>query len=181
MNNQSGNQRQNTDPNARTTLERIVCRFEELFFATVLLAIVGLGLAPIILRFFFQTGITWTEPLTRQLVLWIALFGASAATFDRKHISIDVLGHLLPKRWKTVQNVVTSTIAAAICAVMAWLSVQFVRDEARYAVASTLFMSVPEWIFELVMPLGFTVLAARFLSISISEARRVIDDFRRSG
>ena len=181
MNDSSTDDYRTPSGNVPNKFTRLVCRLEELFFAVILLAVVGLGLAPIILRIFFQTGVTWAEPLTRQLVLWIALFGAAAATLDRKHISIDVIGHMLPKRWKTVQSLVTSTLAASVCTILAWLSAKFVREEARYTVASTIFLSVPEWIFELVMPIGFILLAVRFISVSVNDARCVIHDFRKSG
>ena len=151
----------NLDPNEGKA-KRLFRQVEEVFFATILLGIVSLGLTPIILRTFFNTGVTWTEPLTRQLVLWIALFGAGTATSERKHISIDILGHVLPYRWKMLVRVLTGTIAGVICGILTWVSIDFVRDEAQYASGSAFFLSVPEWLFELVLPVGFAILTLRF-------------------
>ena len=175
-------EKEKTSPNnnCKSKLDLITRRFEEIFFATILLAIVGLGLTPIILRIFFNTGITWTEPVARQLVLWIALFGASAATFDRKHISIDIIGHFLPKHLKIIQSVVTSIIAAVVCAIMAWLSVKFVKEEANYSAASSIFASIPEWIFELVLPMGFVVLTLRFTTVTVKDIRIAIHGIHNS-
>ena len=167
--------------NRLTRFGRLIQRVEEAFFAILLLAITGLGLIPIVLRYFPHTGITWTEPLTRQLVLWIALFGAGAATVDRKHISVDVIGHLLPDRWKAVQSIFTGSIAAVTCAIMVWLSIKFVQDERQYASASTIFASVPEWTFELVLPLGFLLLTLRFIAIVLKDSLVLFYDLRKSG
>jgi TRAP-type C4-dicarboxylate transport system permease small subunit len=152
--------------NCGRRIYRLVKRLEEIFFAFILLLIVILGLAPIVLRTFFQTGFSWGEPLSRQMVLWIALFGAGAATQERKHISIDVISHFLSYRWKAVFRALTGILAAFVCGILTCVSVKFVLAERQYASPSSVFSSVPEWIFETVLPIGFLLLTVRLLIIA---------------
>ena len=69
-----------TPPPYEGRFARLIRCTEEWFFVAILLALVGVGLAPIIARRFDLGSITWSVDVSRQLVLWIALFGAGAAT-----------------------------------------------------------------------------------------------------
>ncbi len=144
-------------------LLRFIRRTEEVFFGIVLFAIIILGLMPILLRTFSSTGVTWTEPLSRQLVLWLALFGAGAATQDNKHITVDIISHVLSSHWKARIAACTSFLSAGICGLLTWISIKFVIDEREYAGPSAIFSSIPEWMFELVLPIGFFILTVRLL------------------
>ncbi|MCB1566462.1 MAG: TRAP transporter small permease subunit, partial [Xanthomonadales bacterium] len=44
----------------------------------------------------------WSEPVSRLLVLWLALLGGLAATREGKHIAIDALPRLLPPLWRRI-------------------------------------------------------------------------------
>ncbi len=159
-------------------LSRLVTKIEEVFFAVILFLIVGFGLLPIILRVFFDSGVTWTEPLTRQFVLWLALFGAGAATHDRKHITIDVVGHFVALRWRPLIQAATSLFASVICGILTWHSFRFVRDERAYETPSTVASNIPEWIFELVLPVGFALLAIRLFLTATADILSFLRNLR---
>ena len=90
-----------------------------LLTALVLLLVVLAG-AQIILRDFFDTGISWADPLMRELVLWTGMLGALAAVRDDKHIALDVLQRFLAPPAQKVARAVTLGFAALLCAAMAW-------------------------------------------------------------
>src|SRR4051794_29642438 len=46
------------------------------------------------------TNMDWADSLLRKATMWLAFLGASLATYHRKHIGIDVLLMLAPKRAK---------------------------------------------------------------------------------
>jgi TRAP-type C4-dicarboxylate transport system permease small subunit len=69
----------------------ILRRIEDLLLAVLVLILVVLAGGQIVLRDFFHTGISWADPLMRQLVLWTGMLGALAAVRDEKHIALDVL------------------------------------------------------------------------------------------
>lgn len=128
--------------------------------ALTLLGMILLAASQILLRNIWHTGLEWSDPLLRVMVLWLALLGAMAAAREENHISIDVLSRFLPPRFGTASRIVTDLFAASICSLLAWHAGRFVlmeREVINYA-----FAQVPTWICELILPVGFGVMALRF-------------------
>lgn len=55
----------------------------------------------VMLRLFFQSGITATEEISRILLIWLVLIGAVAALHDNGHLGMNILVARLSRRWKT--------------------------------------------------------------------------------
>src|SRR6478752_4834082 len=92
-----------------------------LLTALVLLLVVLAG-TQIVLRDLFHTGLSFADPLMRQLVLWTGMLGALAAVRDDKHIALDVLQRFLGPAAQRIARVATLGFAALLCAAMAWYS-----------------------------------------------------------
>jgi len=114
----------------------------------------------IILRNLFDTGFGWSDPLLRIMVLWVGLVGAMAATRERRHITVDILSRFLPARGKMVSGIIADTASAVVCGLLAWHSAHFVLEE--YQGGAAAFDAVPAWACEVIMPIGFAVMALRF-------------------
>lgn len=139
---------------------------EDYTLVSILIGMMLLAVTQILLRNIFESGISWIDPLVRIGVLWIALIGAMIGTRQGGHISIDILAQYIPERLKNTLVRVTSAISASICALMSWVSVKFLMEEFEYGV--TAFGAIPAWPFELIMPIGFTVMALRFATLIIT-------------
>ena len=148
---------------------RTLHKIEDLFLASLLGAMIVLAPAQIFLRNFFDAGISWADPLLRVLVLWVGLMGAVAASRSDRHIRIDVASKLLPPSAASLLGVVTSLFTAAVAGLVAWHSWRFVADEWEYG--GTAFSDVPAWMFELVIPLAFTLIAGRYLLRTFSQLK----------
>ncbi len=119
-----------------------------------------IALLQIVLRNFFDVGLLWIDPFLRILVLWVAMLGAMVATREGHHISIDVVSRYVPEGIARYLGVMTSLAAAAICATIAWTSTEFIRYE--YEDGTIAFASVPTWVCQAILPIGFAVMALRF-------------------
>ncbi|HEY0721076.1 MAG TPA: TRAP transporter small permease [Gammaproteobacteria bacterium] len=132
---------------------------------SVMIALVSIMIlvagAQIVLRNLFDTGFGWSDPLLRIMVLWVGLVGAMAATREHRHITIDVLSRFLPVRGKQVSGIITDLFSAIVCALLAWHSGSFVIEE--FHGGGEAFAGVPAWACEAIMPVGFAVMAWRFL------------------
>lgn len=126
----------------------------------LLLGMIGLSFAQIVLRNFFDIGFFWTDELLRLLVLWVAVVGAIAASRTDKHISINIVDHLLGQRGRFAVKLVVHTFSAAICAVVAWYSLDFVKTSHEYG--DILLGGVPAWWLQAVLPLGFGLICYRY-------------------
>ncbi|ALP53060.1 C4-dicarboxylate ABC transporter permease [Candidatus Tenderia electrophaga] len=142
-------------------LLRLIHLLEDGLLIVTLGTMILLALSQIILRNLFDTGIEWTDPLLRVLVLWLGLLGAIAATRQNRHITIDVVSRLLPLNGQRITSVISNLFSAAVCAVISYYAARFVMME--YEDGLTAFADVPAWLCESIIPLGFGLMALRFL------------------
>lgn len=141
----------------------ILRRIEDWLLAGLVLLLVVLAGGQIILRDFFATGISWGDPLMRQLVLWTGMLGALAAVRDEKHIALDVLQRFLSPLAQKITRIVTCGFAAAICAALAWYCWVMLAIDYEGATPSSAFAKVPAWIPETILPTAFALMALRFV------------------
>jgi TRAP-type C4-dicarboxylate transport system permease small subunit len=140
----------------------ILRRIEDWLLAILVLILVVLAGGQIVMRDFFHTGISWADPLMRQLVLWTGMLGALAAVRDEKHIALDVLQRFLSPLVQKIARILTFGFAAAICAALAWFSYKMLSVDYASASQSSAFASLPAWIPEIILPTAFGLMSLRF-------------------
>lgn len=141
-------------------------RAEDLLLALLLGALLLLGVAQIVLRVVFDSGLDWAEPVSRSGVLWLALLGALGATRDRKHIAMDALPLLVPDKLRPWLWWIAQGAAAVVCGMLAWYGwgmVGIERDTPSVFVAG-----IPSWWPMLAFPLGFALMAVRFVAAAFA-------------
>ena len=75
-----------------------------MFFATsralaiglILLLCIGINSANIVGRYVFLAPLPWAEEVLSFLIIWGVCLGASAVTYDRRHLAMDVFVSLYP-------------------------------------------------------------------------------------
>ncbi len=134
---------------------------EDGLLVVLLVGMVSLGVAQILLRNFWQTSLSWGDPLLRIALLWLTLLGAIIATRDHNHIRIDLLSHWLPPSLRVWSQRLTDLFAALVCGLISWQGARFVHFE--WQDDSRLFAGLPAWIAESIIPVGFGIMALRFL------------------
>ncbi len=92
----------------------------------------------------------------------MALLGASAATREDRHISIDLLSGRLGPRSRSWVQAGIHLFAAVVCFLLVLPAIRFVQDE--YPVGKILALGIPIWVSQSIMPVMLTVLGLRFLS-----------------
>ena len=71
--------------------------------AFVLLVLVAVITVSIVARYFFNNPFTWTEELCTFLFIWFSFLGATLATYEKRHVSVDMIVSRLPR---TVNNII---------------------------------------------------------------------------
>ncbi len=143
------------------SLIRIHHRLEEGLLLVLMACMLLLAFGQIALRNLFDITILWADPLVRHLVLWTSFLGALIATRQGRHIRIDALWRILPPAGRRLAHMLTSLCSAVVCAVMSWVAVRFVADERTFGDVGL--FDLPVWLFQLVFPLTFGLMALRFL------------------
>lgn len=117
-------------------MDRNLARGEAAIAATVLLIMIAVAATQAALRNLTNLDfewanlvlehMAWADSFLQKGTLWLAFFGASLATYDEKHIAIDVIPRLSPPRPKQLLRAVVCVFASVTCFYLGrvfWLSV----------------------------------------------------------
>src|SRR5437762_6726225 len=109
-------------------------------------------------RRFTGAGVPGAAVYTEHLTLWVGFIGALLATATGHHLALSTVD-LLPERLRPWAHAFGSAITTLVCALLAYASADMLlADKGR---VDTLAGGVPEWWFEIIMPVGFAVMAWR--------------------
>ncbi len=134
---------------------------EEMLLVLLVFGMVALGAIQIIVRNVLSMGIVWIDPVIRHLVLWVALLGASVATRDDRHITIEVLPARLSPAVRARIKAGLQLFSALVCLFLVRPAVRFILDD--YQPGKELALGIPLWVSQAIMPFMWLVLGIRFL------------------
>lgn len=75
----------------------------------------------------------WVDPLLQKGTLWLAFLGASLATREGRHIAVDILPRLAPRKAKLVMRGLVGLATGGVCFVLSmafWGQVRRIAEEA---------------------------------------------------
>jgi TRAP-type C4-dicarboxylate transport system permease small subunit len=145
---------------------------EDAVLVIILTTMILLAASQIVLRNFFNFGFIWADEMLRMLVLWIAVAGAVAASRTDKHINIAILDRFLPDKVKLAVKIVIHIFTAAVCGAVTWHSLQFVGMSREFG--DVLMGSIPAWLPQLILPIGFGLICYRYSLFVIREIFRLV-------
>ena len=83
-----------------TAFTRAFFRLAEVLLVLMLSAMVVMVFGNVVLRYGFNTGIDFSEELSRFFFIWITFLGAIIAMRENAHLGLDTLIRLLPRAGK---------------------------------------------------------------------------------
>src|SRR6266568_3904062 len=120
-----------------------------------------LPLIEIVGRKLFHGGISGAAAFEQHLVLIIGLLGGMFAARDRRLLALSTLTSFLKGRWQAFARVLSSAFAAGITIFLCLAALQLVQAEKGGG--AMLAYGIPRWTIQMIMPLGFGVIALRLL------------------
>jgi tripartite ATP-independent transporter DctM subunit len=104
-----------------------------------------------------------------QLTLWLAFLGGLIATREGRHLTLSTAEAIGHARVRTAARLFASSVAAAVCAVLAYSAVGVViADRAQ---GDKLAIGIPAWTSECIMPVALSLIAVR-LALGAAESWR---------
>ena len=140
--------------------DEVIDRIEQVLLVILLSSMILIAFLQIVLRNLLSTGLSWGDPLVRNLVLWVGFVGAALATKEGKHINIDVVSRWMPPLGMDLAELLTQLFSSLICALLTFAASKFVINEAQMGTIA--FLGIPAWIPEIILPLVFGLMTFRF-------------------
>jgi len=129
----------------KTALGRVVNEIEETAIALILAAMTILTFINVVLRYGYQTGLTWGLEAVSFLFAWLVLFGVSYAVKITAHLGVDAVTNLMSQPVRRA----FALLAAVICVFYAILLMKGAWD--YWAPFAGLDVTSGRW-----FPTGFT-------------------------
>jgi TRAP-type C4-dicarboxylate transport system permease small subunit len=142
-------------------IDKYLAVLENSLVVMIVAVMVIMSFLQVFLRNFFDYGILWGDIFLRHLVLWVGFIGASLATRDEKHINIDILSRLTPEKYRPYLRTIVDLFTMLVCIALAQAGYGFLHYEIEGN--TILFNDIPAWPFQMISPVGFALIAFRFL------------------
>lgn len=151
--------------------EKIGIWLENALLVGLLAGLMILATAQIVLRNVFSISFPWADGLIRLAVLWLAVIGAIAASREGRHIAIRLAERMLPGRCQRPVAFIVDAFTAAVAAGLAWYAWSFVSLSREFG--DVLLGTWPAWIFQSILPVGFALIAYRYLLHALGRLARL--------
>lgn len=144
---------------------RFIERADETIAGLMLFACFAIVCVEVISRSYLGIAISWSEELSRYLIIVSTYFGAAAAVRSRDHIRVELLIDFVPPKWRRLLETFVTMACALYCATVAVAACQWVNDTVNLGLVSAeSSLAIPIWVFQLSVPIGFGIMALRFLA-----------------
>ena len=155
-------------------LEKAGAFAEDLLLLTILVSMILLAGSQIFLRNLFDYSIFWGDEVLRMMVLWLTLAAGLAASRADKQIRIEVLDRFMSSSMQRLTRIIVDLFTMAVCALLSWHSARFVMSSYEYA--DILLRDTPAWMLQIILPLGFGLMAWRHLVLAIGRMQKPSKD-----
>jgi TRAP-type C4-dicarboxylate transport system permease small subunit len=145
----------------RIVLRLLLRDIPRIAIGVIILAAIAINFANIVGRYMFSAPLPWAEEVLVFLLIWGVCLGASAVTYDNRHLDMDVLVGLFPARLRAALEVVKLLALAGFCAFTAANASTIVEVMARngqVSITAGVPMTIPYSAF--VVGFGMIVAAA---------------------
>lgn len=143
---------------------RLLHAVEEGVLSLLLVFMTLLVFVEVVMRFVFNTGLSWAQELTLYLSAWFVLLGAGYGIRVAAHIGVDAAVKLLPSRGRRIVAVMALLLCLVYCGLFLFGSWTYLSK--MYLIGIDLEdLPVPKWAAQGALLLGFTLLTVRFLEL----------------
>lgn len=121
----------------------------------------------------FPGGFVWAQKLALVMMLWVALLGASMATYERAHLSLEMGEAIWPKRVLHIVKALAHAITSAFCIALLLLSIRMVGDQLGWGATIKANQWLPSWVALSILPYTFGAMSVRLLAQTYTLAKRL--------
>lgn len=157
-------------------IDKTLSKIENILLVLLLGAMIFFAFLRTILRNLFGTGLSGVDEFLGHLVLVVAFIGASQATRLKKHIKIDALSKILTESINSYATILINVFSIAILVILVKASLEHVLIESE---TDYLVFGVSHWIYQVIMPVGFSIIGYRFLLQLFEEIFIIVERNRK--
>lgn len=149
-------------------MEKRIEKFLENASGINLIIITIVVLLGVFTRYILHNALSWTEEMTRFLIVYLGLIGAALALGKGSHSSIDILVNVSPPWLQLIFKVISHLTIAVFASVMVIFGIKLAYTSGAHAEI----LPIPMWIPLLSVPLSGVIMFYYSLRSIIQELKK---------
>ncbi len=145
-------------------------KLDEWLIALMLAAMTLLTFSQVVMRYVFNSGFTWAVELTGILFACMIFIGISYGVRVGAHIGVDAVVKLLPPGFRRIASIAAVLLCLLYAGMVIYGSSIYVL-KMKSAGIELEDLPVQMWIVRAILPVGFVLLAVRFLPVLVNLIR----------
>lgn len=145
--------------------------FEEVLGAALLSAMACLAFANVVTRYLFHFPLAFTEEIEVNSLVWLTMFGTSAAFRKGCHLRMLFVYDKFSLRLQKILDQFISILAFGLFSVLGVLGYYQLLDE-RFLEITSESLNFPQWIYTVCIPAGCLLILIRIAQSSYLSLRR---------
>ncbi len=107
----------------KQNIKKFFLNFEIIFSSAFLIVTTVLVMLNVILRYFFNMGINWSEEVATSCFVWSVFLGAAAGYKLQIHVGVDMLVNMCPPTTKKIVTIIVDCILLLINGYITYIAV----------------------------------------------------------
>ena len=145
-------------------MKRLIDRWIDTFLAFLIIGMTRVVSISVFYRYVLNHPLSWSEEITRLMIVWLSFVGAYMAMRENKHIGFDLLISKFSPRARTFVALIGNLLILVFLLVVFWEGIAFSREFLNVGMPYT---NLPAgWLYYSVFPVsGALMILQTFLSI----------------
>lgn len=143
---------------------KIIDRLEEWIVSLMLLAMTSLTFVQVVMRYVFNSGLSWAQELTGLCFAVMIFVGISYGVRVGAHIGVDAVVRKLPSGLRRNVSILAVLLSLVYVAFVLSGATEYVSKMREVAIEFD-DMPIERWQGLIVMPIGYALMGFRFLQI----------------
>jgi TRAP-type C4-dicarboxylate transport system permease small subunit len=132
--------------------------------AALTLAMGAIIVYEVVARSVFNTPTIWVQEVAVYMLLAHAFIGLAATSHADEHIRVDLLTRKLNARVRQVLEILVCTAVAGFACIALWGGWEMASQSLEYGRRSLTLLAVPQWLPQLLLPIGMGLLVLATLA-----------------
>ncbi len=149
-------------------IEKALAQAEEIFIMFLLSAMVIVVSIQVVSQSFLHLDITWTEEISRIMLIWCLMIGSCIAVRRGSHLAVEFVYQSLHGAAKLALRMVVLLICVIVCIYICRSGVYMVSSHIQRGNFFGI-THLPLWAASVAVPLAFAIMAFHFVVLTLSD------------
>jgi C4-dicarboxylate transporter DctQ subunit len=146
-------------------VKRCLCllhKLEDIFCSFGLLVVTAVLFVNVVLRYFFRSGLHWSDEFIRYFMIWISFIGISLGVREDKLMAVDLILNYSSPGQQRVIKFINNILGAVFGVLLCYYGIQSVGTMSGSAQVSPA-LEMPMYIFYIAIPLSGALMTLEFI------------------